>query len=111
MKNFKNKYKTANTIKQATSFWLSLLQWLKLLVLSYTRERKHPPGIYFHDPGDLVFNKKVSETNYQNQLERNNKLSIMKSLKRHIKWGVLLLLLIISATKGIAQGGPYLNTG
>src|ERR1051325_1994303 len=117
MKKFRNRWKKVNTSKQqnnfrisllgwlkllvlsytrprgkpTTNFWLSLLRWLKLLVLSYTRPRVHPPGIYFHDPGDNLKNRTMIKIKFQNQIKNDKKISIMKSIKRHIKWGVMLL--------------------
>ena len=107
MKNILPTYKTENKRKETMNFWLSLLRWLKLLVLSYTRERRQPPGVFIPVPIDSVINQLNIKTNNQNQTRNNKKLSIMKSLKRHIKWGIMLFLTAY-ATNAMAQ---YPNTG
>ncbi len=40
MKNINHHYKPNNIKKLTMNFWLQLLQWLQLLVLSFTRIRK-----------------------------------------------------------------------
>ncbi|WP_276505061.1 hypothetical protein, partial [Terrimonas pollutisoli] len=105
MKKFSNQYKTKNTGKQAGHFWLSLLQWLRLLVLSFKRIRDFLSGVFFHEPDKLVSNKMHAETTTPPKLTDNKKLPNMKPAKLLIKWG-LMLLLTVCATNAMAQAPP-----
>ena len=110
MKKFSNQYKPKNTGKQAGHFWLSLLQWLRLLVLSFNRGKDYLSGIFFHEPDNLVLNKMNIETTTPPKLTDNKKLPNMKPTKLLIKWG-LMLLLAVCVTNAMAQTGPYQFTG
>ena len=111
MKNINTQYKKEN----AGNYWLQLLQWLRLLILSLTRTRdprltggQALPGIFFHEPATPDLNRMILEQPpIQNKTTNNKKLSIMKTVNRHIKWAIMLLL-IISATKGMAQTPPLI---
>lgn len=109
MKNFREQYKTENTSKEVKNFWLSLLQRLRLLVLSLTRMRDHLSGIFFHDLGDSEKKNLIEKPITTKQNIINNKITIMKSNSRLIKWGIMLLLTIVSLD---AMGQvPYQNSG
>src|SRR5688500_4531101 len=104
MRKFSNPYKTKNSGKQTGNFWLSLLQWLRLLVLSFNRIKDYLSGIFFHEPGNLL-NKMNLETTTPPKLIDNKKIPNMKPAKLLIKWG-LMLLLTVCATNAMAQAPP-----
>ena len=105
MKKISNQYKTKNTGKQAGYFWLSLLQWLRLLVLSFARIGNYLSGIFFHEPDNLVLNKIILETTTPPKVIDNKKLPNMKPAKMLIKWG-LMLVLTVCAANAMAQAPP-----
>ncbi len=105
MRKFSNPYKTKNAGEQAGHFGLSLLQWLRLLVLSFTRIRNSLSGIFFHEPGNLVLNKMNLENTTSPKIIDNKKLPNMKPAKLLIKWG-LMLLLTVCVTNAMAQAPP-----
>ena len=73
MKKISNHHQTKNTGKQAGYFWLSLLQWLRLLVLSFKRIRDFLSGVFFHEPDKLVSNKMNLEATTPPKLIDNKK--------------------------------------
>jgi PKD-like domain len=107
MKNINDQYKKGNISKTTGNFWICLLQWLRLLVLSLTRARDHLSGIIFHWPESPPTDKMILETITQHKIIKNKKLSIMKQANRHIKW-VLMLVLTVCAMNASAQ---YPNSG
>ena len=84
---------------QNGSFWLFLLKWLQLLVLSLSRIS----GIFFHDLDKLIL-KTLIDDSTQNKISVN-----MKSKFLNKKWAMLLLI-ICSAVTTLAQA-PYPKTG
>src|SRR5436190_18036604 len=106
MKKFYNQYKTYNRGKQTRSFWLSLLQWLRLLVLSLTRIKDDLPGENLNRPRTQYPEKLISSDHIKT---KKKKLTTMKPVKQLIRAG-LMLLLVACASKGMAQG-PYAKTG
>ncbi|MDQ6608366.1 MAG: hypothetical protein M3Y85_00900 [Bacteroidota bacterium] len=97
-----NKYKTENAGEQTGKFWLFLLQWLRLLVLSLSRIRDRLSGIFFHDPGGQKEIKKLIANKKMNNIKSSN----MKSGNRIIKWAFMLLLVICSTANTFAQAPP-----
>lgn len=108
MKNIYNQYNIKKTEKSIMTFWLQLLQWLRLLVLSLTRVRKRKPDKIFQ-----VFSKDEVQmmsikTIFKQHITYHTKTKNMNSKNIFIKWGIMLLLLF-SGTTAMAQ--PYPNTG
>ncbi len=88
-------------------FGNQLLDWLRLLVLSFTKSKKNSKKYYLHKPGEMqkLFPMPIA----QNLFTYNTKLKIMKSQNHLIKWAIMLML-FLSAANAMAQG-PYPNTG
>ena len=110
MRKGSNQYTTKTTGNHAGYFWLILLQWLRLLVLSFTRIKNCLSGFFFHEPGLPVLNKMNFETSTPPKIIDNIKLPNMKPAKLLTKWS-LMLLLTVCATTVMAQTGPYEFTG
>ncbi len=107
MKNFSSQDKLNNPVKLTKNFWVHLLQWLKLLVLSFARIRKSIAETFFQH-----FEKrkiKMAKLFFQHQIIKYTKINIMKFQKLFLKLPIILLLLI-GGTKAMAQG-PYPNSG
>jgi len=107
MKNINDEYKKGNISKTTGNYWICLLQWLRLLVLSLTRARDHLSGIIFHWPESPPTDKMILETITKQKITNNKKIKIMKPANRLIKWGIMLLLMTF-ATNAMAQ---YPNGG
>jgi PKD-like domain len=102
MKNINDQYKKGNLSKTTGNYWICLLQWLRLLVLSLTRARDHLSGIIFHWPESPPTDKMILETITKHKITNNKKIKIMKPANRLIKWGIMLLLMTF-ATNAMAQ--------
>ena len=114
MKNFKNINKKIDTSRQTMSYWQSLLEWLKLLVISITRERMRLTGSSRGSPQEpfqeKIFFKTIPIVNgTKHRTNHLQKIKIMKPIMRLIQLS-LVLLLVGFAAKVKAQG-PYPKTG
>jgi large repetitive protein len=106
MKNFSNQYHSKKPGKLNIDFWLHLLQWLRLLILSLIRAKKVPENFFTHSAEpELVTVKSIT----QYQTINYSKINIMKSKNLLIKFCIMLLS-FSGATGALAQG-PYPNTG
>ena len=106
MKNYTDQYKTESPVTPVSNFWQQLLGWLRLLVLSFTRNKKNR---YAFISTGKKRNRKLSTHFFEKfKIKYHTKTTNMKFQKRLIKWAFMLLL-IISGTKAMAQ--PYPNTG
>ena len=103
MKNFNQKYQPTK-YKSTQQFWFNLLQWLRLLVLSFTRKRKDFDEHFLFHSNENILSKPMLKILIIN----HTKINIMKFQKLLIKLP-LLLLLLVGGTKAFAQ--PYPNTG
>ena len=110
MKKVNDIHATVNKGNKAAGFWLHLLEWLGLLMLSLTRIKAFLSGLFFHEPDPLLQNHILSETTTKNREVRTKKLTDMKPVNRYIKWAVTLLL-VVFANCAMAQTGPYPFTG
>ena len=106
MKQHSNTYQAGTTTtKQTSHFWMHLLQWLRLLVLSLSRIKKATPDFY-KSPNSLSMNNE--KANFSYQIKTFFKTTIMKLHNGLLKMTIMLLL-FVTATKAFAQ--PYPNTG
>ena len=105
MKNIKIFYSAKNTNKFYGNYWIRIIEWLKLLILSLTRAREKLANT-------ILSQNKYPFMNYlilkNNEPQTNNK-TIMKRSKQIIKWCSMLLLLFLFATNASGQG-PYPNS-
>jgi PKD-like domain len=106
MKNFSNQYHSKKPGKLNIDFWLHLLQWLRMLILSLIRAKKVPENFFNHSAEPKLVTVK-SITQYQTI--NYSKINIMKSKNLLIKFCIMLLS-FSGATGALAQG-PYPNTG
>src|SRR5688572_18263292 len=106
MRIFSNPYKSKNTGQQTGGFLPGLLQWLRLLVLSFIRIRSQLSGIFFHEPDNPGLTGINSATITTPQIITNQKLPNMKPAQLLIKWGIMLLFTVF-ASNAMAQTGPY----
>ncbi|THU30206.1 hypothetical protein FAM09_30355, partial [Niastella caeni] len=104
MKENSNPYKTKNTGRQARHFWSAFLLWLRLLVLSFTRNKEELEGIFFHERVPAFLNK-MHLANIPTPSLKNKKMPHTHSAKLLIKWG-LMLLFTAFGTNAIAQAPP-----
>ena len=110
MKKVNDLHTAINKSSQATSFWLPLLQWLRLLELSLTRIKIFRPGIVFYEPAIPSENDILLETPTQTETLKTTKLTSMNPAYRYIKWGVMLLFAFLTKF-ATAQTGPFQFTG
>src|SRR6476661_3696984 len=71
--------------------WLSLLQWLRLLVLSLSRINHYKPDKGSYKPIQSPKNHILSEDSTKTQTLTATKLTNMNPAHKYIKWSVLLL--------------------
>ncbi len=108
MRNYSKQYNIKKTCESTMTFWLQLLQWIRLLVLSLTRVRKRKPDRIFQTLRKAEVKMLSIKPNFQYDITHHTKTRNMNSKNIFIKWGIMLLLLF-SATTAMAQ--PYPNTG
>jgi hypothetical protein len=109
MKNIYRQYSSKKIPASGISFWLHLLNWLRLLVLSLTRTREKLPDKSFYPSlkGRIkLLNIKPIPKSHITHLIKNK---AMKPKSILIKLSILLLL-FVSGKNAMAQG-PYPNTG
>src|ERR1043165_82756 len=111
MKKVNDMHAIVNKSNQAAGFWLHLLQWLRLLVLSFTRIKVFLRGLFFHEPDPTLRNHTLSEATTKNKKVKTKKQTIMMPVNRYMKWGVTLLLVVFAKCAMAQSGGPYPNTG
>ena len=101
-------YQDNNTTRSSRNFWLHLLQWLRLLVLSLSRVRERDSGPDHKDSSRWPACPAMQGSYSINHTQNQPKYTIMKLRNRIIQW-TLMLLLFFTGTKAFAQ--PYPNTG
>jgi hypothetical protein len=111
MKKVNDIHAIVNNRKGAPGFWLHLLEWLRLLVLSLTRIKAFLAGLFFHEPDPPLENNILAETTTRHQKINTKKQTNMKPVNRYIKWGVTLLLVVFAKCAMAQSGGPYPLTG
>jgi hypothetical protein len=104
MKANSNPSKTKNTGRQARHFWSRFLLWLRLLVLSFTRRKEEPAGIFFHEPDTPVLDK-INLAHIPTPSLKTKKMPNTNLTKLLIKWG-LMLLFTAFGKNAIAQAPP-----
>src|SRR6476660_8421670 len=109
--------KTGNDIHTATNkrgkgpgAWLSLLQWLRLLVLSLSRINHYKPDKAFYKPIISHQNNILLKAPTKTQNSKATKLTNMFPANRYTKWGLVLLFAFL-ANFATAQVGPFPLTG
>jgi hypothetical protein len=94
---------------RATGSWLTLLHWLRLLVLSLTRIKSELPGKGFHEPA--MPPKKYILLEAETKTKKlTTKLTSMFPAHRYTRWGFLFLFVFLGKF-ATAQTGPYQFTG
>src|SRR5678816_1227674 len=111
MKKVNDIHATVDKDNRAMGFWLHLLQWLRLLMLSLTRIKAFLSGLFFHEPDPLLQDHILLETTTKHEEVKTKKQTNMKPVNRYIKWGVTLLLVVFAKCAMAQSGGPYPFTG
>jgi hypothetical protein len=94
--------------------WLSLLQWLRLLVLSLARINHYKPDKAFNKPIQSFQNRILAENSTKTQTLTATKLTSMNPAHKYIKWSVLLLFAFMAKftnAQTVPSPGPYPLTG
>src|SRR6476660_4155836 len=89
--------------------WITLLQWLRLLVLSMARIKVSLAGIFFHEPAVVSENHILLETTTTEDINKP-KLTGMKFANRYIRLSIAVLFTLFT-TFAAAQSGPFPFTG
>src|SRR5262245_1611622 len=111
MKKVNDIHTIENKCSGVAGFWLHLLEWLRLLVLSLTRIKTFITGMFLREPNPTSENHNLPETNTTHQKTKTKKQTNMKPVNRYIKWGVTLLLVVFAKCAMAQSGGPFPLTG
>jgi len=99
---------------QGSGAWLSLLQWLRLLVLSLSRINHYKPDRAFYKPILSSQNHILAENSTKTQTLTATKLTKMNPAHKYLKWSVLLLFAFMAkfaSAQTSTPTGPYQFTG
>lgn len=103
MRTFSNQYQI-ETGTQTGNFWLFILKWLQLLVLSLSRISDFLSAIFLDKPDNNLPQLQTTD-----KIIKNKSLK-MKTKNKNIKWAFMLLLLVCSTATSFAQlanSGPH----
>ena len=100
MRTFSNQYQI-ETGTQTGNFWLFILKWLQLLVLSLSRISDFLSAIFLDKPDNNLPQLQTTD-----KIIKNKSLK-MKTKNKNIKWAFMLLLLVCSTATSFGQVGPY----
>src|SRR6185369_11555628 len=76
-----------NKSSRVAGFWLHLLEWLRLLVLSLTRIKAFFAGLFFHEPDPPLENYILAETTIKHQELKTKKTNKYETGKQIHKMG------------------------
>ena len=110
MKKVNDIHAIENKCSLLAGFWLHLLEWLRLLVLSLTRIKAFFAGLFFHEPDPPSENYILAETTTKQKIKTQRQTN-MKPVNRYIKWGVTLLLVVFAKCATAQSEGPFPLTG